>query len=377
MTAELKRMFYKKRNSKDMILMKVAILVGEITGRGGMETVISKMVSNYNARYKGEMKLFLIGGSRDESWLKNINEDDYYILNHSDENKIKRYLKCVFIAPKELRKFNPDVLMAADEKSIMFAKMLSRFINKKIKVVSWIHFSISKIKPQYRKFMKQADAHFAISDGIKKELINLSIADQKNVYLVYNPIEISNQIIKRPEDNVHFVYVGRLIYGGQKRVNDLLTALSKIEGNWRLTVIGDGEDRDRLTTLAESLGINHKISWLGWQKDPWKCIDHATALLLTSQFEGFPMVLLEAMSKGIPCVSSNCPVGPSDIIIQNKNGWLYPMDDLNKLVEILQSIVDNKLDLPDYLEIQQTVERFDVKAFTENIRSVFLQLVKN
>lgn len=360
-----------------MILLKVAILVGEITGRGGMETVMSKVVRHYNARYKGELKLFVIGGSHDENWLKNMDENDYYVLNHANESKIKRYSRSIFVAPKELRKYNPDIFIAADEKSVLFAKMMSVLVRKKVKVISWIHFSLSSIKPLHRKFIKLADAHFAISDGVRNELIDLNITNRKRIYLIYNPIEISNQIIKQPNNYVHFIYIGRLIYNGQKRVNDLLSALSNVHGNWKLTIIGDGEDRPKLTDLAKKLEINEKISWLGWQKKPWDCIDDASVLLLTSEYEGFPMVLLEAMSKGIPCISTDCPVGPSDIIKEGQNGWLYPLGKLDELVSILNAIVDKKVALPNYKEIQKSVERFDVKFFIENLRSIFIQLVKS
>ncbi|GEB77517.1 glycosyltransferase [Sporolactobacillus inulinus] len=351
--------------------MKVAILLGEVTGKGGMETVISHTVSLFNKfNNRSEMKVFVLGGSRDETWLKKIGNEHYYCLCAANEAKAKRYLKCVFRAPSMIKKFEPDVILGADEKSVLYAKLFSKFFKRKPKIGTWIHFSLTSITGFYRNIIKTADFHLSISEGLKQEYVSNGLADDSNIHLIYNPLNLNHLMINRPSDKLELIYVGRLIYDGQKRVNDLLNAVSKIEGDWQLTIIGDGKDRDKLFRLSKKLGIDRKIIWLGWQDHPFDCIKSASLLLLTSEYEGFGMVLVEAMSRGIPCISTDCPVGPSDIIKNNVNGWLYSVRDNQALTDLLNQIVRGEKPLPDAVKIRQSVEKYDENKFSIRLFNV-------
>lgn len=355
--------------------MKIAILIGEVTGRGGMETVISNTVTFFNQHTKHNMKIFVLGGSRDETWLQKINQNDYNLLCSAEESKFIRYLKCIFVAPKNIKKYNPDIILGADEKSVLYAKLISQLYLKNVKIGTWIHFSLTSINSFYKRILKKADFHLAISEGLKSEYISNGITNLSNIFLVYNPLDIKHELIKRSKEKVHFIYVGRLIYDGQKRVNDMLDSLSSVRGDWQLTIIGDGKDKERLMNLADNLGINQRISWLGWKDKPFDCITNASLLLLTSEYEGFGMVLVEAMSRGIPCISTNCPVGPSDIIENGKNGWLYPVRDNKALNVLLNKIMDGSLSLPDQENVRESVIKFDIDNFTSRIEKVFYSVL--
>ncbi|MDE9571749.1 glycosyltransferase, partial [Xenorhabdus bovienii] len=84
------------------------------------------------------------------------------------------------------------------------------------------------------------------------------------------------------------------------------------------------------------------IFWHGWVKEPWSFVQESivevSSLLLTSKNEGFPMVLGEAISYGIYCISSDCQTGTTDIIKKYRNGELYPVGDVKELAHILQCI---------------------------------------
>lgn len=350
--------------------MKIAIMVSAVTGRGGMETVISSVVNEFNISTNENIKIFVMGGSDDRNWLDKMEKRNYEITNFKSNNKLKKYLESAVSTSIRLKKYNPDIILAADEKAIFYSKVMSRLMSKKPKVGSWIHFSLTSIKPLYKKFIASADFHLAISSGIKEQLIELGVNSKAKIHLVYNPIKIGDIMLERPEIETHFVYVGRLIYNGQKRVNDLLEALSQVKGEWKLTVIGDGKDKGQLIEKAKALKINDKIIWLGWKEDPWENISKASVLVLTSEYEGFGMVLVEAMSRGIPCISSDCPVGPSDIIHDNENGWLYPIGDLVTLSNLLNEIVNGSRTLPSKIQVKKSVEKFDTKIFINNLNKI-------
>lgn len=131
-------------------------------------------------------------------------------------------------------------------------------------------------------------------------------------------------------------------------MNELFRSLSGVSDDWTLHIVGSGDESEIviLKNLADNLKISEKIIWHGWQKNPWNYvinkIKNVSALILTSAYEGFPMVLCEASSYGIYTVSSDCPTGPSDIIQPYKNGELYPMGDDEKLTCILHKIANGE-----------------------------------
>jgi UDP-D-galactose:(glucosyl)LPS alpha-1,6-D-galactosyltransferase len=102
------------------------------------------------------------------------------------------------------------------------------------------------------------------------------------------------------------------------------------------------------------------LQWRGFVKgDPYRILNEGvTALILTSRFEGFGMVLAEANQRGIPVISSDCQSGPSDIIIPGKNGYLFPEGDMKAFVQTSNDVIDGKLSFDTPETIAKTSERF-------------------
>lgn len=337
--------------------MKVAIICVNVSGRGGMESVLSLLINQLNQQ-NVEAKVFLVGGSSDDRWLETVSHNKRTSVI---QNKYVNYAQNAVLLPYDMKRFNPDVIIGANPRAVQLGLYLRKLVHLTIPVGSWMHFSLPELSPL--SVLGKADFHIAISQEIFDQFYDLNITTVNNVYQVSNPIILHHKTIPRPPEKAHFVYVGRTIYDGQKRVNDLLNALKKVEGDWELTVIGDGSDKERLIRLAHKLSINDQINWTGWVENPWDVIKEATALVLTSDYEGFGMVLIEAMSYGIPCISSDCKAGPQEIINET-NGWLYPKRDIDTLAQILQDLVSNELPIPESFLVQQSIERFDVKMIT-------------
>src|SRR5260370_9421431 len=116
--------------------------------------------------------------------------------------------------------------------------------------------------------------------------------------------------------------MGGLKHDGPKNVGDLLRALGGIAGNWTATIIGDGEDRERLLALAQALSVDKRITWAGWQDRPWESVDAVSALVLTSHSEGFGMALAEPIARGVACGCSDCR-GPLDVLASLLHGWVF------------------------------------------------------
>lgn len=104
----------------------------------------------------------------------------------------------------------------------------------------------------------------------------------------------------------------------------------------------------------------------GWVDDPWSQIDEADYLISTSNYEGFGMSISEAITRGIPVISSNCPVGPNDLVMNGINGFLYPLHDVEKLHQILQDCMNNQY-LWDREVIRHSLDKFSVENYIDRI----------
>lgn len=104
---------------------------------------------------------------------------------------------------------------------------------------------------------------------------------------------------------------------------------------WRLRVYGEGEEKGRLEELASDLGISDAVEFPGWAADADATLAGADLFVLSSRFEGFGNVLVEAMAVGTPVVGFDCPSGPSDIVQSEENGLLVPAGDVGALAQAM------------------------------------------
>jgi UDP-D-galactose:(glucosyl)LPS alpha-1,6-D-galactosyltransferase len=237
--------------------------------------------------------------------------------------------------------------------------------------MAWLHFSTAH--KQRTDFLRYAHGHICISSQIAAATRKIVGIAAESVHLVYNGarIEAASAMARSTGGPLRLLHVGRLMVGRQKRTDDLLRALALVEGDWRLDLIGTGEGEEDIAglhALAEQLGIADRLNWLGWQSDPWRAVATADLLVLCSAFEGFPMVLIEAMARGIPCLSSDCSSGPADIILHGHNGWLYPVGDGGALAGRIQHLVRDRTLLPPAHLVRESVRMFSSNMVFRRIR---------
>lgn len=216
----------------------------------------------------------------------------------------------------------------------------------------------------------RADYCLAISHGIRNQFIAMG-ANKEKVFTIYNPVNRSVDTILRPATAAVYIYVGRL--DSNKNVSKLLNTLSRVTGNYLLHIIGAGCDEQVLKSLAARLEIH--VVWHGWQSDPWHYIKTSigavSALVMTSKSEGFSMVLTEAISRGICCISSDCPAGPKEVINKD-NGELYVLYDVEMLSSKLQMVIDGKV-LPEQQTIKNSISHLYAEHYLDRLFAI-LQL---
>jgi GalNAc-alpha-(1->4)-GalNAc-alpha-(1->3)-diNAcBac-PP-undecaprenol alpha-1,4-N-acetyl-D-galactosaminyltransferase len=137
--------------------------------------------------------------------------------------------------------------------------------------------------------------------------------------------------------------VGRLGY--EKGFDVLLRAFGQsglAEQGIRLTILGEGPERQTLERLSRDLGISGHVDMPGVVSDPERWMAQATVYVLPSRYEGFPNALLEAMAMGCPVIATDCASGPGEILRHEKNGLLIPVDDTHALAAGMTRLFDDE-----------------------------------
>lgn len=190
-----------------------------------------------------------------------------------------------------------------------------------------------------------------------------------NILTIYNPVDI-NDIIQKADEEIplDFDYI---IGVGQydtnvKQFDKLIIAYSKSilpKKNIALVILGVGTTKDELITIAKQNGVGDLVHLLGFKNNPYKYIKHAKFFVLSSSHEGMAMVLLESLSSGTPVVSFDCATGPSEIIVDEENGLLIENQNMDKLIEGMNTFIEDK---NLYLKCKQnalkSVEKFSINA---------------
>jgi UDP-D-galactose:(glucosyl)LPS alpha-1,6-D-galactosyltransferase len=291
--------------------------------------------------------------------------------------RLWRLWRYTFGLAREFRRFRPNAVVALDSLRLAKGRLALTMSGIDAPLVSFIQFPVDRMR--MNRLLKVADGHMALCDGIAEQLRELIGKTRiERVFTTYEPVPLGSANVKRPTSSelVEFLHIGRLQFEGQKRVGDLLAATSRVTGDFKLTIIGDGEDRMALEEYSRELGIAPRVSWLGWKESPWDHVRKASVLLLTSSYEGFGIILVEALSRGIPCISSDCKYGPNEIVEQGRNGWLYPAGDVEQLTKLMQSVVDDPGILPAQEEVAESAQKFSAEIVAQNAHRVFAAVTR-
>jgi len=217
------------------------------------------------------------------------------------------------------------------------------------------------------KFYKSADFLVVQTSGNKD--FYSSIIESSKIKVIQNPVSEKFATLKRSSkadsDITTILTVGRL--NSNKAHHIMLMALSKLQSlPWQLIVVGGGPLQNQLQTLSKDLKLDKRVNFTGSIKNVDDYYKHADLFVFTSRSEGFPNALMEAHSIGIPCISTNCDFGPADIITDNSDGFLIPVDDVEALIEKLQMLITNK-DLRKKISEKALAQssRFEMKRIAE------------
>jgi glycosyltransferase involved in cell wall biosynthesis len=137
-------------------------------------------------------------------------------------------------------------------------------------------------------------------------------------------------------EDSYIVHVGR--FNRQKRHDRLLKAFARVQANLKLVLLGEGRLETDIRALVGQLGLTQRVLFMGFRQNPYPWIKGAKALVLTSDFEGLPTVILEAISLGTPVVVTDHPGGIREIIAADSPS-LVPLDDVDGIAAAIDDAV--------------------------------------
>ena len=171
---------------------------------------------------------------------------------------------------------------------------------------------------------------------------DLHWSKSKNVSVIPNPLRFSDCRVSSL-DNKEVIAVGRLVY--QKNFGSLVRAFSTVRSrfpDWRLSILGEGEERASLERLIKDLSLEGSVFLEGNCDNVKERMLSSSLLALTSRFEGMGVVLIEAMGCGLPVVSYACQCGPKDVITDGVDGFLVPEGDERTLADRICCLIGNE-----------------------------------
>lgn len=230
---------------------------------------------------------------------------------------------------------------------------------------------------KYKKLFSFFSTVIFVSDALRikfERILGLSktktIANAVDLSKIQSNLESAN-FVDHDARKVNFIYLGRL--SCEKGVDRLLNSACRLPHNlkdkWTMTIIGDGEQYATLKQIVHVKGIENNVFFCGLQKKPHSAFNNASVLLLPSRYEGFGLVLVEAMAAGLPVVATNT-VGASEVLDHGRYGILLPNED-DAFDHILLSIINDPSMLEKYkpLSIKRANE-YSISVFEKNIKAI-------
>jgi len=368
--------------------IKVLFIVNSLAG-GGAERVLSYILNNLD-RNKFEISLITFLSEKDY----NISEDiEYYSF---DKKTYFDLVNIIFKLSKIFRSDKYNLVVSFLTYTNIFVTISWLLSGKKIPLII-SERSNPKNNLKNQKFsslkMKLVSLLYplptitvAVSKGVKENLANEFNIPISKIQVIYNPLDFKKidelkKEIELPEifDNNIIISCGRLTK--EKNYPLLIKAFNVIikKGiNAILVILGKGKEKKNLEKLVNQLKLKDKVFFLGFQTNPYKFMNNATIFVLSSSWEGFPNVLLEAMACGVPVISTDCASGPNEIIQNGRNGFLVPVDDEKKLAKAMEKLLnDIKLREKFSSEGRRFVEsKFKMEKIIKKWEDLFLEVAK-
>ena len=367
----------------------LAILILSLEGDGA-ERVVSILLRELKDDYN--ITLVLMKNIIDYEIPKEI--EVVLLDDEEDDSKALKFAKLPFLAYsyKELcKKYEIDISLSFMNRPNYINVLAKTYGNESVCIISERiapskEYESSSLKDSVSRYMirnlyPKADMIIPNSKGIEEDLIENFSIPTSLIQTIYNPVDLEridslkNEECSFPFDYFTYINIGRL--HPQKNHKALIEAFYYLNDlDSRLIIIGEGELREELEEFIDNLDLRDRVFLIGRESNPFKYLKRADVFVLSSNYEGFPNVLLEALACETPIISTDCKSGPREILTgknttsfhlqrgveEAKYGILTPVSDVAALSEAMRKMKEDK----NLRERYKRFGRMRVKDFDKN-----------
>lgn len=390
-----------RNSNSDKKITKLIILVKSIDGGTGTFVLNLLKIKHLFKKNRLQINVLTLEFPSYRHLEKN-DRDQFHFLYPSKFYPIKYYfsfknivsfIREIFFVRHYVKDYKPDVVLSVDLHCNLITVITKLLFYSKLKTVLTTHIDLKRtiddkstgnLIPILNNFVKRlynnTDCHICVSKQLSKKVM-------QDFHLSKKPIVIYNGLTKNyknrprllPVEKKVIISVARLFE--QKDHETLIKAFSAINKRLlgcELWLLSDGPLKDRLLTLTQELSLSPNVRFFGWVKNIYPYLNRSYLFVLSSKREGFSYALLEAMSQGLPVISTNTPFGPSEILGDGKYGILVPSGNEKA---ISQAIYELLIDAKKYLYYsEKALERskfFSEEKMLKAYKKVILDVLNN
>ena len=366
----------------------VAIHVPDLSG-GGAERMMVNLANEFASR---GLRTDLVVTHFKGTYCDEV--DNAVSVVELDPDPVPLYAAMGALRPlrRYLLETRPDAMLSALTRANVVALLAHRLadVPTRIVVSERNHLSstvgnaemrrMRALPPLVRLTYPWADRVIPISDGVGKDLADTASIADSSMRTIYNPVvtpslfELAEEPPAHPwfdGDTAYDVLLGVGSLTRQKDFPTLLRCFAELaeRRDVRLVILGEGPKRGDLDGLATELGVSDIVDMPGFVDNPFAYMKRADVFVLSSEWEGFGNVLVEAMACGTPVVSTDCPSGPSEILDGGEYGPLVPVGDPHALADAVSRTLGTP---PSPTRLEKRAREFSVSTIAEQYLDVLL-----
>lgn len=328
------------------------LMIMSATDVGGAQRFCLNICKYFNSIGYDYQVLFLRKGKSAE--LKQEFIDNHICFLEFDCKSVMRSIPQIV---RYVNKMKPDVMLSTVG-NVDFAVAVAKLFIPRVKFYirkANVVFDNQKSGTNIAKLRFEAfvcDKLIALTKDMKQDYLQYGFKE-KNIVVINNMVDLEyiNRRLKEAEPEhewfdktKYHLIVANARMVPEKRHDVLIKAFEIVEKaipESRLMILGNGPLRKQIEEMVPQ-SLKDKIAFMGFQNNPYYYMYHASVFALTSDYEGFPNVVIEALACGLPVVTTNCKTGPREIIENGKDGYVVERGDYNAMADALVEVLSNE-----------------------------------
>ena len=341
---------------------------------GGVEKnlilTINKLINTY------QISIITANKNKKKKFSSKINFISPNLINFSNNLRVIKSIVCLFYGLVTLS--NKSIIISYE--SNLFAIILAKLLGCKIIVRSNAHPKgyINNIFKLFifKTFFQLSNAVVVNSNEFKKsidkalKIKSIVVYNSLDNYAYPIKLKIKNTFLQN-KNCYKLIAIGRIVE--QKDYITMLKAMKLINNKlkFKLIILGKGKLKNPLKKFCKNNELKNKIKFLGYKKNIFPYLQYSDCLILSSLYEGLPNVILEAISMKKLVISSDCPSGPSEILLKGRAGYLFKPKSYKELASKIYFSYKNKKISKKKIELaSKTLKKYDIKKNTKEFIKV-------